>query len=71
MTTIITRSKGGTGERQVDVNSILVPDLWHVAQAISTGRARDVLPRAGDSILECWSLCHDLLRHLREEEANG
>lgn len=44
--------------RQVDVYDVEIPDLWHVAQTLK-GREKA-------KVLECWHLCHDLLRTLTE-----
>jgi hypothetical protein len=71
----ITRAKGGTGERVVDFADIHVEDLWHVAQwlkdpdklkDLALAGNKDLAFRCGESILEVWHLCHDLLRHIRE-----
>ena len=62
----ITQAKGGTAERQVDVATLQVPDLWHIAIALKQGKADNLTPAAGDVVLNCWSLCHDLLKHIRE-----
>lgn len=42
----------------VDVSTIHVPDLWHIAQA-------EQRPADRESILECWSLAHAMLSKLR------
>ena len=54
----ITRSKGGTAEREVPVNEIQIPDLWHYSDGSH-------MPTR-EEILECWHLCHDLLNAIRE-----
>lgn len=64
MTTTITRAKGGTGEREVEIATLQVPDLWHVASFLKDKGHTD----ASLAVLECWHLCHDLLRHIRESE---
>ena len=59
----VIRSPGGAGRREVLLSSVLVPDLWHVAQGLKNeGR-----PKAGDQVLEVWYLAHDLLANLRGE----
>lgn len=67
--TVITRSKGGTAERQVDVKAHDVPDLWH--HYISLKEGGYVV--TADEVLDCWHLCHDLIRHIEamEEETIG
>ena len=61
MTKKITRAKGGTHERTVDVDDIVIPDMWHIAMAQKDERVKE-------AILEIWHLAHDLLRHIKEEE---
>lgn len=56
----VVRAKGGTGERIVGLSEIQVPDMWHVAHAQPDPKVRDM-------ILECWGLCHDLLKHIKGE----
>ena len=62
MATTITRSKGGTKERQVPINLITIPDLWHIANRLPVTDC--------DLVLEVWHLAHDLLQHVRQEEAD-
>jgi hypothetical protein len=57
----ITRAKGGTAERQVEISQITIPDLWHVAQ--HQERVMDQV-----AILETWHLAHDMLRALKEQD---
>lgn len=55
---MVTLSKGGSLERQINVNCIVIPDLWHIAQQ---------QPEPAKSmILECWRLAHDMHRHIIE-----
>lgn len=100
--TVITRSKGGTAERQVDIHSYNIPDLWHVYEQIEEGKnhLKGVLMPAycytgnqddlvacpnvhtegehtrvsmATAVLDCWNLCHDLIRHIEamEEEKDN
>ena len=64
--TRITLAKGGTAERVVDIKELQVPDLWHIGMELKDGCTG---PCAGDRVLECWHLCHDLLRHIRDTES--
>jgi hypothetical protein len=77
--TTITLSKGGTAERTIDVQSIQVPDLWHVAmyhhdKADTIPLDNDMQAKADqkwhkmqeEMILECWNLAHDMRKHLQE-----
>ncbi len=63
MATKLIRAKGGTGENTVDINSIQVPDLWHIAQYLK-GLKDKQMNAAGDEILETWYLAHDMKRAL-------
>ena len=68
-----TRAKGGTAEREEPINGIEVPDLWHIAMALNAGSQRVeafkngefVSMLAGDYVLECWHLAHDMKRHIQ------
>ena len=50
-------AKGGTHEKVVNISEVIVPDLWHVAMRIEDKEDRK-------QVLECWRLCHDLLRNI-------
>ncbi len=63
--TMITRSKGGTAERQLRAVEIAVPDLWHIAMSL---RAGDKDTPRSEAVLECWHLAHDLLKHIKEQD---
>lgn len=58
MTTLI-RAPKGSARREVDLDSVEIPDLWHVAIKLNTEEA--------EMILECWHLCHDLLAHAKKQ----
>lgn len=60
--TQITLSKGGTKERTVDINSVEIPDLWHIAMRLRNQYDDD----SADKVLECWHRCHDMKRHIQE-----
>ena len=62
---IITMAKGGTVERDVPLKEIEIPDLWHIAGRLKDGGTH--IPRDADDVLECWHLCHDLLKHIKGE----
>jgi hypothetical protein len=68
----LTRSKGGTAEREVDIASIDIPDLWHIATWLKEQkRAVDgvtitSLHQQADMILDCWHLSHDMRKMLQE-----
>ena len=61
----LVRARGGSLERVVPVDELRVPDLWHIAMHLKERG----FPKAQDEVLECWYLCHDLLRSIREENA--
>lgn len=58
----ITLAKGGTEERVVPINKIVIPDLWHAAQYLKSLDRK----ASGEDVLKCWHLCHDLKRTLEE-----
>ncbi len=54
---IITLCEGGTDEKTIDINHLVIPDLWHIAQ-----RSKNDADRL--AVEEVWSLAHDLKRHI-------
>ena len=56
----ITLSKGGTNERKVELSSIRIPDLWHIAQRLD---AEDK-----ELVLKCWHLARDLKNALEDSK---
>ena len=60
-TKTIIRAQGGTAEREVYLDDIQVPDMWHLYSQLE---ASD--PGAAQAIHEVWTLAHDLLRNLKE-----
>lgn len=59
----ITRFKGGTRQYEASVDSLRIPDLWHIIQAMK----KEGYPiHQIEAIEECWYLCHDLKRHIEE-----
>ena len=58
----ITRAKGGELERDVDINDVQIPDLWHMAMWLKENK----MVLWAEMALECWHLCHDLRRHIQE-----
>jgi hypothetical protein len=71
---ILVRGRGGAGEHEVLFQDIQVPDLWDIALSMNEtgqkincfkdGEFTEVL--AGDYVLDCWHLAHDLKRHAQE-----
>ena len=51
------RAKGGAAEKVVNISEVVVPDLWHIAMRIEDKEDRK-------KVLDCWHLCHDLLRNI-------
>lgn len=71
----LTRSKGGTAEREVQILSLDVPDLWHLAMWLKDQKnTKGAVNRPdyawfqmqADMVLDCWSLAHDMKRMLQE-----
>lgn len=62
--TTITLNKGGTAETQVELDSIQVADLWHVAMKLADAGDKP----GSQAVLDTWHLAHDLVRHIRELE---
>jgi len=74
----ITRAKGGTAERVVDLIDIQIPDAWHIAMWLkdcdsirtnAIGKTSEhldyILKKDAELILELWYLTHDLLKHIK------
>ena len=77
MSKTIVRAKGGSGEHVANLEDIQVPDIWHIAQTLkdparlkdlSRVGNRELAVWSGDEVLKLWHLCHDLVRHIRDEE---
>jgi len=58
MTQIITHTE--SGEKTQDINSINVPDMWHLAMRLKD-HGKDI---DSDMVLECWHLANDLKTHI-------
>ena len=76
MEKVITQSKGGAAERQTPINQVKIPDLWHIAMLLkdhetdlSLGHNHLQGQSMSDAVLECWHTCHDLKRHIQEEDS--
>ena len=70
---VITRSKGGNAERQVDIHAYDVPDLYQIAEYMREHEPSLMFGtgvKAHEAILECWHLCHDLIKHIEEMEVH-
>jgi len=97
----ITRSKGGSEERQEEIGVHSVPDLWHLYLHLrQTAEAAGVIydteaamglkwsdearpmqtikvemnlqgaALAALMVLDCWHLCHDLIRHIEDLQSS-
>lgn len=65
--TQITLNKGGTAEKVVDIESVQIADLWHIADWLdgeATTHKRPELAKQADMIRDVWALAHDLKRHI-------
>jgi len=58
--TLVTLSPGAQNERQIKVDDIEIPDLWHVAGFLEEKGQK----RAAAGVLEVWHLAHDLKKHI-------
>lgn len=52
----------GKERREVTLNDVQIPDLWHVAE-----RLRRDDPDGAAAVLECWRICHDLKANLAND----
>ena len=74
--TTITLNKGGKGETQVEIESLQIPDLWHIANWIegeaikrrNAGESDLGLDLHAKAILDTWHLAHDLKTHILESK---
>jgi hypothetical protein len=74
MTNTITLHAGGTGEREIEVSAIEVPDLWHVAMHLQGKAETEGNPQMklyADMVLDCWHLAHDMKNHLQANPPAG
>jgi hypothetical protein len=66
--TQVTRSKGGTAERTVDIRDWnQIPDLWHVVQELYKWPLI-IQKHEVDEILDTWQLCLDLRKHILNQK---
>lgn len=66
MINTIIRSPEGTERREVEVDRIQVPDLWHVAMYVKDqGNTQ-----WAEQILDCWHLTHDLITNIQAHNNN-
>lgn len=63
----ITRAKGGTGERVVNVAQIEIPDLWHIAMHLRL-IGSEAMIAASEQVLDVWHLAHDLQDAIIEDD---
>ncbi len=63
----------GEARREVPLEEIEIPDLWHIAMLFNEGKAarvasifeeQEMVDRIREEILETWHLAHDLKRNL-------
>ena len=71
--TKVTLKKGGTGERTIEIGSLEIKDMWHIAAAIRGGVNFSKAPMGdneilSDGVLEVWGIAHDLKKHIIEKE---
>lgn len=63
MKTII-RSAKGKSRREINIDDIKVPDLWHIAMYMK----KNGLEKDAEEILDTWGLAHDLLKNIKADE---
>ena len=65
----IVRAKEGTQRHIVEVDEVKIPDLWHTIDAVrdhAKGESKARLTaKQADMVYETWTLCHDLLKHIK------
>ena len=59
----ITLCEGGTGEKEIAVKEIQIPDLWHIASWLKNKG----MEREAEMVLEVWGLAHDMKKALLEK----
>jgi len=73
----ITLSPDGAGIREVDIEDIRIPDLWHLGMwlkdheakvAAAVGHNHLAGQKWSDAVLETWQLAHDLLKNIQRPE---
>lgn len=67
----IVRAPGGADQREVKVAEIEVPDLWIITQLMQKKGQTKRMKEAAAEVLECWHLCHDLLKNIKGEVIRG
>lgn len=64
-TATVTRSPNGNARHEKPLDQIVIPDLWHIAQAIKAKFG----PEVYREVIDTWHLAHDLLTHAKEVHA--
>jgi len=59
----IVRAKDGTARHIQHVDEVRIPDLWHTYMAIKD--QQQLTAEDAEMVLETWTLCHDLLKHIK------
>ena len=66
---LVVRGRAGTPRHVQHVDEIEIPDLLPIAVAVeakASGKGgRDLTLADADAIIETWSLCYALLKHVR------
>ena len=68
----IIRAPDGCARRHVAIADIVIPDCWFAYRRLSLLATEGLLPmqreykEMAEAVLECWYLCHDLLRAVKE-----
>ncbi|GAG28296.1 unnamed protein product, partial [marine sediment metagenome] len=56
-------SAHGQDRREVEIESVHIPDLWQVAFNLENMQ-KELIPTYREMILECWRIAHDLKNNL-------
>ena len=71
---VIIRSPKGIVRRTVNIESVQIPDLWHIAMWLQDNESKIKIHNhlvgqsLSEAVLETWNLCYDLLINLKGEE---
>lgn len=62
--TKVTLFRGGTKQLTLEAGKVIIPDLWHIAEAIRQGKKLKNKTACCEAILNCWHICGALREHI-------
>ncbi len=67
---MVTLFRGGTDEKTIPIEEVEIPDLWHIAQRVRTGRYMELPYRkiAYKLIIQTWHTASWLKDHIQRNE---